>query len=118
MGRRLRKLAASSAKKCQELQHKSHKHDKNVHVRWESEVSGHFNISLDIEVINERGVLASMAAVISDANCNITTVSVDERDKHLCVVTFIITIRNRLHLARLMKQLRKISSVSRIYRSL
>ena len=55
-------------------------HDKWVDVEWEPNANTFFNVSLNILVINERGVLAKITSVIADSEANIDNISVDEGD--------------------------------------
>lgn len=87
-----------------------------INMEWEQNVAGEFQVPIVIDVINTRGVLAQLATAIADSNANIVNVHVDERDGRHNTVKFIITVRNRSHLARLMRRLRTIPEVTRIIR--
>jgi GTP diphosphokinase / guanosine-3',5'-bis(diphosphate) 3'-diphosphatase len=92
-------------------------HDKWVDVEWEPNANTFFNVSLNILVINERGVLAKITSVIADSEANIDNISVDEGDgSSFSNLRFIVQVRNRLHLADLIRNLRKISKINRINR--
>lgn len=90
--------------------------EKCIHLTWEEDIEGEFQVPLLVDVINDRGVLASLASVISESNANINNVGVDHRDGHHNTIRFIITVRNRGHLARIMRRLRSIGMVTRIAR--
>ena len=71
-----------------------------------------------VVVVNERGMLAKLAAAISDVGSNIDNVSVEEPDgSQYSNVNFTVQVRNRVHLADLMRSLRKIPDVVRINRA-
>ena len=68
-------------------------------------------------VANERGMLAKIAAGIAEAGSNIDNVSVEDSDgSQYSNVNFAVQIHNRVHLAKLMRNLRKIPNVVRINR--
>lgn len=90
--------------------------EKWLDVEWESDLEGNFIAELRVDVANQRGVLATIAAVISDLDSNIENVSMEERDGLTTSMSFIITVRNRQHLARIIKQLRGNRNVMRINR--
>ena len=92
-------------------------HDKWVDVEWEPNENTFFDVSLNILVINERGVLAKITSAIADSEANIDNISVDEGDgSSFSNLRFIVQVRNRLHLADLIRNLRKISKINRINR--
>lgn len=87
-----------------------------INVQWEDKVEGEFQVPIVIDVINVRGVLASLANAVAESNANIVNVMVDERDGRHNTVKFIVAVRNRSHLARIMRRLRTIGEVTRIVR--
>jgi len=92
-------------------------HEKWVDVEWEPNPESYFNVSLKLLVINERGVLAKITSVIADSEANIDNISVDEGDgSSFSDLRLIVQVRNRLHLADLIKNLRKISKINKINR--
>ena len=92
-------------------------HEKWVDVEWEPNPDAYFNVNLNLLVINERGVLARITSVIADSEANIDNISVDEGDgSSFSNLRFIVQIRNRLHLADLIRNLRKISKINKISR--
>ncbi|HRE31648.1 MAG TPA: guanosine-3',5'-bis(diphosphate) 3'-diphosphatase, partial [Candidatus Berkiella sp.] len=88
-----------------------------LNVAWEDKVVGEFQVPIVVDVVNGRGVLASLANAIADSNANIINVHVDERDGSHNTVKFIVSVRNRSHLARIMRRLRMVNEVTRITRS-
>jgi GTP diphosphokinase / guanosine-3',5'-bis(diphosphate) 3'-diphosphatase len=58
-----------------------------------------------------------MATAIAEANANIDSVNVEEQDgSHYANVNFTVQVRDRVHLASLFRNLRKIQEVVRIVR--
>ena len=87
-----------------------------IALAWDEQVSGDFWAELVVDVINERGVLAGLATAISEAESNIADIHVDPRDGRHNSISFLVSVNNRIHLARIMKKLRAVKSVSRLYR--
>ncbi len=92
------------------------KPDKWIDLEWEKETEGEFTVEIRAEVINERGVLASIAAQIAELGSNIENVNMEERDGVHTNIVLTITVQNRKHLARIMRRLRSEPRVMRIYR--
>jgi GTP pyrophosphokinase len=90
--------------------------DKWIEVDWASETDRTFGVGIRVVAANQRGVLAKVAASIAEAGSNIDNVSMDEERGVYTAMYFTIEVQNRLHLARLMKTLRRIPEVVRITR--
>lgn len=91
--------------------------DKWLDVEWDPDNKKLFKVNVRIVVANERGMLAKIAAGISEAGSNIDNVSVEEPDgSQYSNVNFTVQVSNRVHLAGLMRNLRKIPNVVRINR--
>ena len=92
--------------------------DKWLDVEWEPESTRLFKTNLNLTVANQPGMLAKIAAGIADAGSNIDNVSVEEADGSAYAnLYFTVQVRNRIHLADLMRRLRKIPDVVRINRT-
>lgn len=90
--------------------------EKYIFVQWDEDVQGDYQVELKIDVVNKRGVLANLANVLSDSEANIENVSVDDRDGRHNSLLFLINVRNRKHLAQIIRVLRAINMVSRVQR--
>ncbi len=90
--------------------------DKWVNVEWESNIEGEFTTNIRIDLTNQRGVLATIATAISDQDANIVHVTMKERDDRYTSIKFVIEVRDRVHLAGVMRRIRGIKHVSRISR--
>ncbi|STX52295.1 guanosine-3',5'-bis(diphosphate) 3'-pyrophosphohydrolase [Legionella busanensis] len=87
-----------------------------IALRWDEQVQGEFWVDITVDVANQRGVLAALATAIAEAEANIGNITVDPRDGRHNAVTFSISVRNRNHLARVMRRLRANKVVLRLYR--
>ncbi|MCG5499884.1 bifunctional GTP diphosphokinase/guanosine-3',5'-bis pyrophosphate 3'-pyrophosphohydrolase [Ectothiorhodospira lacustris] len=102
---------------CRNVADYRDKPDKWITVEWAPDGSQEYAASVRIQTANKRGVLASLAAGIADMGSNIEHVSFDERDGHATTITFTLSVRNRKHLADMMRRLRRIPEVLRIVRA-
>jgi len=84
-------------------------------VAWDKNISKLFEVSIKLIVANQRGVLAKVAASIADAESNIENVHFSNEGEYTALY-FTLQVNNRLHLANVLRNLRKISEVVRITR--
>ncbi|MCR4302505.1 MAG: bifunctional (p)ppGpp synthetase/guanosine-3',5'-bis(diphosphate) 3'-pyrophosphohydrolase [Sulfuricaulis sp.] len=87
-----------------------------IDVQWEKDIKGVYPVYFRVEAKNQRGVLASVAAVIADQEANIDAVSFDDRDGQYSAMNFTVEVRDRVHLAHIMRRIRSLESVVRIIR--
>ncbi|ROH86823.1 bifunctional (p)ppGpp synthetase/guanosine-3',5'-bis(diphosphate) 3'-pyrophosphohydrolase [Pseudomethylobacillus aquaticus] len=91
--------------------------DKWLDVEWDPDSKRLFKVNLKLTVANQRGMLAKIAAGIADAGSNIDNVSMeDPDDSAYSNMYFTVQVENRVHLADLIRRLRKIQDVVRINR--
>jgi len=90
--------------------------EKCVTVRWDPSVEGDFLVEIRVELENERGIIAKLANTITSAEANIEKISTVEKDAHLSIVSLSLNVRNRIHLAQVMKRIRLIKPVSKVSR--
>ncbi len=84
-------------------------------VAWDKNINKLFDVSIKLIVANQRGVLAKVAASIADAESNIENVHFSSEGEYTALY-FTLQVNNRLHLAQVMRNLRKIAEVIRITR--
>ncbi|HSW53391.1 MAG TPA: TGS domain-containing protein, partial [Sulfuricaulis sp.] len=87
-----------------------------IDVQWERDIKGVYPVYVRVEARNQRGVLASVAAAIAEQEANIDSVSFDDRDSQYTSMDFTIEVRDRVHLAQIMRRIRALESVVRINR--
>lgn len=90
--------------------------EKWIDIQWETHVQGVWPVAIRVEVKNRRGVLATVAAAMSEMDANIDTVAIDERDGQDTAMDFVIEVQNRAHLARIIRRIRSQEAVVRINR--
>jgi len=90
--------------------------EKIIPVRWDPEVDGEFAVEIRVELENERGIIAKLATAITSKEANIERISTVERDARFSIVNLLLNVRNRIHLARVMKHIRLIKPVTKVAR--
>lgn len=101
---------------CKNIADIRHNPEKCMAVNWSPEVNGEFIVDLRVEVNNERGIIAMLAARITDMEANIDKITLDEKDAGFHVILLSITVRNRIHLANIMRKIRSLRPVIRTLR--
>ncbi|HKJ20180.1 MAG TPA: bifunctional (p)ppGpp synthetase/guanosine-3',5'-bis(diphosphate) 3'-pyrophosphohydrolase [Woeseiaceae bacterium] len=90
--------------------------EKWIAVSWEKNIDREFYCQIQCETRNRTGVLAEVAATIADCQSNIEQVEVISRHEDCSVLTFLLQVRNRIHLAQIMRNVRKMPNVIRVSR--
>ncbi|WP_338765757.1 bifunctional (p)ppGpp synthetase/guanosine-3',5'-bis(diphosphate) 3'-pyrophosphohydrolase [Massilia sp. METH4] len=91
--------------------------DRWIAVKWGTELNRRFDSRIRLLINNEKGILARVAAEIGESDGNITFVGMDEDNDHvLHQLRFTIQVKDRVHLAGLLRNVRKVSGVNRVSR--
>jgi GTP pyrophosphokinase len=92
--------------------------DQVVDVEWAPEIQGVFEAGIRLVVADERGLLAHLATAIADAGANIEYLSMERPDGgHVVAMFFSVQVRDRRHLANVMRALRRVPEVKRVTRA-
>ena len=103
---------------CQTLRKGRVDSDQIVDVEWAPEVIGVFEAGIRLLVSDQRGLLAQLATEIADAGANIEYLSMERPDGDAVVAMFFsVQVRDRKHLANVIRALRRIPSVKRVQRA-
>ncbi len=90
--------------------------EKWIAVTWEKDIEREFTSQIQTETRNRTGVLAEVAATIADCGSNIEQVEVLGRHDDCSVLSFVLSVKDRGHLARIMRDVRKMPNVLRVSR--
>ena len=90
--------------------------EKWIAVTWEKKIDRDFHCQIQCETRNRTGVLAEVAATIADSGSNIEQVEVISRHEDISVLTFLLQVHDRIHLAQIMRNVRKMANVIRVSR--
>jgi guanosine-3',5'-bis(diphosphate) 3'-pyrophosphohydrolase len=92
--------------------------DKWLSVAWEGAHDRLFSCEIQLEINNRVGVLAAVASSIAGTETNIDQVSLEERDVNSSSLKFQVQVRDRIHLARVLRTIRRMPDVQRVSRTL
>jgi len=90
--------------------------EKWIAVSWEEDIDRDFSSQIQVEALNKTGLLAEVAAMIADSDSNIEQVAVVDRHEDGTVLTFLLQVKDRTHLARIMRNIKRMPSVLRVLR--
>lgn len=89
--------------------------EKWINVTWGEDLNRHFDSRLKVLVHEEKGILARVAAEISESNANIIHVSM-ENEEDFTVLRFTVQVEDRTHLANLIRRVRHVPGVAQVGR--
>ena len=87
-----------------------------VPIAWDRRVEGDFRVELRFETENKPGALAKIAAAVAECNSNIDSVNYKERDARISVMVFCIEVKDRKHLAEIIRRTRRLNVVYSVER--
>lgn len=88
-----------------------------IEIQWGADLNRNFDCNISLLVNNQPGVLARVAAEIGEGGANISQVSMEENKEHgMNLLHFTIQVEGRVHLARLIRNLRRVDGVARVVR--
>jgi guanosine-3',5'-bis(diphosphate) 3'-pyrophosphohydrolase len=90
--------------------------DKYMAVEWSDNFEQEFTAELKVDLQNHQGALAELTNVIAKTGSNIHGISTEERDGRLYTVTVLLTTKDRVHLAGIMKRIRVMPHALRVRR--
>ena len=68
------------------------------------------------QVEHHRSIVALLATVITNADASVERINTVDKDARLSVVNIVLAVRNRVHLAHVIRRLRTVKGVGRISR--
>ncbi len=88
-----------------------------ITVDWAEEPSRAFETGVTLLLKNGKGVLAQVASAVSSAEADITHIDMDDEPaSETTELRLLVTVRDRLHLADVMRTLRRAPAVLRVVR--
>ncbi len=101
---------------CRNIQDLQKKPEEIMPARWDPEVDQEFSVELRVELEHEKGIIAILASTISSADANVERINMLEKDARLSTVNIVLSVRDRVHLANVIRRLRTIKVINRIIR--
>ena len=102
-----------SCKNLAEVRHNAHK---CTPVGWTENLKGEFPVEFKVHVQHQRGIIATLASRITDSDATIEKITIDEKDPYNSIVDLIIGVRDRNHLAEVLRKVRNLNQVQKAYR--
>ena len=90
--------------------------EKCIPLTWAKDVVGEFNVELRVQLEHQRGLIAMLATSVTAVDANVEKISMNERDGRISVVQLVVSVHDRVHLARVIRKLRTLSGVASITR--
>ncbi|MBZ2170371.1 MULTISPECIES: RelA/SpoT family protein [Marinobacter] len=87
-----------------------------THLNWAKDITDEFSVDLKVELVRKRGVIAEVANAVAIADGNIERINVEEQNAKFSVVSLVLHVQGRRHLARVMRRVRNIRAVTHISR--
>lgn len=101
---------------CKNVSELRKKHMNWLDVDWDKQASGDFPAVIRLELMNQVGTLAKVASTISRMRANIENVQISNQDSQISTDIITLMVKDRVHLASVMRELRKLSVVLKISR--
>jgi GTP pyrophosphokinase len=87
-----------------------------THLKWAKDITDEFSVELRVELERQRGVIAEVANAVAMADGNIERINVEDQNAKFSIVSLVLHVNGRRHLARVMRRVRNIRAVSHIGR--
>lgn len=85
-------------------------------MKWAKDITDEFSVALKVELERQRGIIAELATAVIKAEGNIEKISVEEQNAKLSVISLVVHVQGRIHLAKVMKRIRSLRAVTNITR--
>ena len=101
---------------CPSIQRVRGERGRWVDVEWEPAHDRLFDVAIRVMTQNARGVLARVASAIAEENSNIQNVGMDADQIPYSTLNFTLQVADRIHLAKVLRAVRRVPEVVRIIR--
>jgi GTP pyrophosphokinase len=88
-----------------------------IPVIWDTNTARHLTTRLELTVLNERGVLGRLAAEITEAESNIIQLSMPDEAAATALLSIMVQVDSRKHLAQVIRAIRHVPQVQKIVRA-
>lgn len=102
--------------RCNNLGDMRVNNERLVALRWDDNVEGEYAVELRIEVENRRGMIAVIATRINAMGVNIEKITTEDKDYQFTYVDLEVLVKDRVHLAQILKRLRSTKFVRKVTR--
>lgn len=96
--------------------HEQDNEGRAVALRWHSKATGEYHVELRVEVEQQRGIIALLANKVNSLEASLESIRVEERDVQTSIIHIYLMVKDRKHLARIIRRIRNIKSVEKVTR--
>jgi GTP pyrophosphokinase/guanosine-3',5'-bis(diphosphate) 3'-pyrophosphohydrolase len=101
---------------CKNIRGWQQERSKYFIVKWEDNPEKEYIAALRVEIINHQGALAKLTNVVSATAANIVEITTEEKESNLYLIDLGITVKDRDHVANIMRRIRVMPDVQKVYR--
>lgn len=87
-----------------------------VAVDWAADIKGHFEVVIICHLVHQPGALARVTSTMSLMNVNIENMDFNNRSEDDISIRFVLSVENRVQLARIVRRLRNLTVVRSVKR--
>ena len=102
---------------CRNIRGYQKEPEKFIAVDWDKETTQNFLTEIKVEMLNHQGSIANLTAMINSAQSNIHSMNTEEKDGRVYNVYIHLTVRDRVHLANIMRKIRIMPDIIKVSRN-
>jgi guanosine-3',5'-bis(diphosphate) 3'-pyrophosphohydrolase len=102
---------------CRNIRGYQKEPEKFFAVDWDKETNQNFLTEIKVEMFNHQGSIANLTAMINSAQSNIHSMNTEEKDGRVYNVYIHLTVRDRVHLANVMRKIRIMPDIIKVSRN-
>jgi guanosine-3',5'-bis(diphosphate) 3'-pyrophosphohydrolase len=88
-----------------------------IPAQWANSIRSEFSTTLRIDVNRRKGIIAGLATAVASADAGVDNIGVTERNAVISTISLQVSVRDRKHLAEVLRKLRGLSDVVSITRA-
>ena len=88
-----------------------------IPAQWANSIRSEFSTTLHIDVNRRKGIIAGLATAVASADAGVDNIGVTERNAVISTISLQVSVRDRKHLAEVLRKLRGLSDVVSITRA-
>ncbi|SET41488.1 bifunctional GTP diphosphokinase/guanosine-3',5'-bis pyrophosphate 3'-pyrophosphohydrolase [Thalassotalea agarivorans] len=96
---------------------KNHEQGSVFPVRWDNDIDREFIARLRIEIINHQGALAALTNVVAKSDSNVHSLNSGEKEPGIYAIDVEIGVRDRIHLADIIRKIKVMVDVQKVSRN-
>ena len=103
---------------CKNLRLSDRGPGKTLNVSWNKNVTANmeFKTGLLIELENRQGIVSEISNAIDIAGSRIESINSDQKDEKSFIINLVVTVRDRLHLAGVIRRIKSVPNIISITR--